>query len=240
MTTTIATYYWQPDPGSKFCAPYTSDDVRRLRDMVARNLTVPHEFAVITDRPEAFQHDATIRAIPIDRATHVPGTCFVRLMSFHPEGQSIFGDRLIQIDLDTIIVGNMDHLLERDEDLILWSNPTRHPKRPGRAIYNTSFLSHRPGSLADIWKVFTGLNEAQRRGWKDDQWLLSELFGETCPTFNGARDGIYRIARKDTPGSGVDGELPDNACIVFFTGSNGKWANPEIRAANPWIEGFLA
>lgn len=239
----VATYFWQPDEGSKFAAPYTVDDVRRLQRAVARNLTVPHEFVVITDRPELFVDDPVthIRVVPINWATHVPGTCYVRLMTFHPNGAEIFGaDRLLQIDLDTLIVGNIDHIVNRSEDLVLWRNPARHPSRPGRAIYNTSILLHKLASYPEVWQTFVDMkSEGKFIPCKDDQWFLSDAFGEDMPFFDGVCDGVYRIARADTPGSGVHGVLPDNACIVFFTGSEGKWTNPTIRDENPWVEAYL-
>ena len=233
----VATYFWQPDPGSKFAHAYTPDDVRLLQRMVARHLTVPHQFAVITDHPDAFAED-DIRAIPIDRATHVPGTCFVRLMTFHPQGKEMIGDKVLQLDLDTIIVGNIDHLLAREEDdLVLWRNPTINPKRPGRSFYNTSILLHRCGSIPEVWETFIGMGAGARRTVKDDQWFLSDVFGPHMPYFDGARDGVYRLARADTPGSGVDGDLPKNACVVTFPGSEGKPSDPAIVARNPWIVG---
>jgi hypothetical protein len=237
----VATYFWQPDEGSKFSAPYTADDVRRLQRMVAKNCAVPHQFAVITDRPELFADDADIRAIPIDRATHVPGTCYVRLMTFHPDGKEIFGaDKLLQIDLDTLIVGNIDHLVTREEDLVLWRNPTRHPSRPGRSIYNTSLLLHRLGSIPELWQTYVDMRAAdQQIPAKDDQWFLSDALGEDMPYFDGERDGVYRIAREDTPNSGVSGTLPPNACIVTCPGSEGKATDPRVRALNPWIEAYL-
>jgi hypothetical protein len=237
----VATYFWQPDPGSKFAAPYTPDDVRRLQRMVSKNCNVPHTFGVITDRPELFADDADIRAIPIDRSTHVPGTCYVRLMTFHPDGRAMFdADKLLQIDLDTLIVGNIDHLVNREEDLVLWRNPTRRPDRPGRSLYNTSIVLHRLGSMPELWKTYVDMRATgQRIPAKDDQWYLSDALGEDMPYFDGKRDGVYRIARADTPGSGIDGELFDNTCIVCFTGSEGKITNPAIRAANPWIERFV-
>lgn len=237
MSLVVGCYFWQPDAGSKFGHPYTPDDVRLLKRMVARHLTVPHEFAVITDRPEAFAEDSDIRAIPIDKATHVPGTCYVRLMTFHPNGREMVGERFLQIDLDTIIVGNIDHLANREEDLVLWHNPARHPKRPGRSFYNTSIVYHRCGTMPELWEYF--LSQNKQVPVKDDQWYLSAALGEDVPYFDGKRDGVYRLARKDTPGSGVDGELPENACVVFFTGSEGKYTSPEIRAQNPWIEEHL-
>lgn len=234
--TTIATYFWQPDPGSKFAAPYTAEDVRRLQRMVAKNLTVPHEFAVITDSAEDFGPD--IRPVVIDKTTHVPGTCYVRLFTFRPEARTILGDKVLVLDLDTLIVGNIDHLVAREEDLVLWHNPARHPSRPGRSVYNTSILLHRCGTMPELWQAFVDLGKG-RIPAKDDQWYLSDAFGEDMPYFDGNRDGVYRIARADTPGSGVNGVLPENACIVFFTGSEGKWTNPRIREANPWIEEYL-
>ena len=285
MTTVVATYYWTPDPGSKFAAPYSPDDVRRLQRMVAKNTTVPHQFAVITDRPELFCGDPDVRAIPIDWTTHVRGTCYVRLMTFHPKGREMIGDKVLQLDLDTLIVGNIDHLLNREEELVLWRQPTRLPwhdldaegrrayvieNSPDllpdlgsvdwrnasiayrdnhgnkryvinqlRTHYNTSLLLHRCGTLPKIWRGFftiprnpDGTPEAE---FKDDQWYLSKGYGMHCPYFDGARDGVYRIGREDTPGSGVMGELPANACIVTFPGDKGKWTLPEVREANPWI-----
>lgn len=278
MTAVVATYFWTPDPGSKFTVPYTPDDVRLLQRMVARNTTVPHQFAVITDRPEAFADDRDIMATPLDRATHVPGTCFVRLMTFHPNGREMIGEKVLQIDLDTVIVGNIDHLLAREDDLVLWRNPARlpwadldsaglkqwcvargfaaadledidfsqkktlvHIAEDGtktcifnqmRTHYNTSVLLHRCGSMPELWERF----DPRRPPAKDDQWYLSDLFGMNAPGyFDGARDGVYRLPRDDTPDPlWVDGQLPANACIVTFPGSNGK-PNAEIMADNPWI-----
>ena len=240
----IASYFWQPDPGSKFAAPYTADDVRRLAAQVKKHCTVPYEFVVITDRPYLFGSPSdlpllNLRAIQIDKATHVPGTCYVRLMTFHPKGRDMIGEKVLVLDLDTLIVGNIDHLVAREEDLVLWRNPARHPSRPGRSIYNTSLLLHKCGTIPELWQCFMDLGKG-RIPAKDDQWYLSDALGGTVPYFDGKRDGVYRIARADTPGSGVDGDLPENACIVFFTGSEGKWTNPAIREANPWIESFLA
>lgn len=236
---TVATYFWHPDPGSKFAAAYTPDDVRRLQRMVERNMTVPHEFAVITDRPELFDDDTEIRAVPLRKGTHVPGTCFVRLFTFHPMGRERIGERVLQIDLDTLIVGNMDALVQRDEDTVLWRNPGRvpwdKPSRPGRPYYNTSLVLHRCGTRPEIYTAFDPLNPRCR----DDQWWLSEMFGPDAPYWDGSH-GVYRLGRDDTPGSGVSGELPENAVVVTFPGSEGKWSEPRVAAANPWIAEHLA
>jgi hypothetical protein len=233
---TVLTYLWH-DPNGKHNAKYRygADDVRLLRKMVRRHLTVPHDFAVVTDMAEAFAYDIDIRVIAPRMETHVPGTCFRRLFTFHPDGREIFGKQVLQLDLDSVITGNLDALAARPENLVMWRNPTRlpwnNPAKPGRCCYNTSCLLHRPGTMPNIWWDF--LNGP--RFGHDDQWHLSGLLGPNWPYFDGENDGVYRVARPDTPGSGVDGVLPENARIVFFTGSEGKWFEPHIQAANPWI-----
>jgi len=235
---TVATYFWH-DPAGKAKFVYQPSDVRRLKAGVARHLTVPHEFAVITDRPHLFAGDADIRAIPLAMATHVPNTCFVRLFTFHPDGARLIGERVLVIDLDTLIVGNLDLIVERDEPLVLWRNPSRipwdKPVMPGRPYYNTSMVLHRCGTMPSLWTRFSPLN----RHCRDDQWWLSDLLGPDMPHWDGS-DGVYRLGRPDTPGSGVVGELPRNARVVTFPGSEGKWWAPEIAKANPWIEEHLA
>lgn len=231
----VATYWWQPDTGSKFAAPYTAGDVINLARMVKQNLTVPHRFVCITDQPDVFRPEHGVVPIQIDRTTHVPGTCFVRLMTFHPRGREVLGTKVLQLDLDTLIVGNIDHLVKRDEPLVMWRNPGRvpwhNPSHPSRPYYNTSLLLHRCGARPDLWERF----DREKPPAKDDQWYLSRELGPVMPYFDGARDGVYRIARQDTPGSGVWGDLPPNACIVTCPGSEGKPDNPVIRDANPWL-----
>jgi hypothetical protein len=233
----VATYFWS-DKATRQKFEYKADDVRALRRRVAEHLTTPHEFAVITDRPHMFDGD-DFRAIPMDKTTHVPGTCFARLFTFHPQGQSLIGERVLQIDLDTLIVGDMAPLVERDEDLVMWRNPSRVPWNTpdprGRPYYNTSMVLHRCGTMPQLWSEFN--RHVTPGKYRDDQWYLSSMLGPDTPYWDGGH-GVYRLGRPDTPGSGVAGDLPANARVVTFPGSEGKWWESHIMAANPWIERY--
>lgn len=236
MSITFLTYWWQ-EPG--YPNSYTADDVRLLQRMVSRNVTSPHDFAVITDKPGEFSGDADIRAIPIILDKHVPKTCSVRLMTFHPNGANLIGERVFQMDLDTVVVGSLDDIIARQEDTVLWRNPGRVPwdyprSHASRPLYNGSFVLHRCGTRPDVWRDY----KINTHWVYDDQTWLSMAFGPGAPYFDGERDGIYRLARADTPGSGVNGELPSNARIITFPGSEGKPTRPEVMAANPWIAEF--
>ena len=118
---------------------------------------------------------------------------------------------------------------------MLGRNPALHPNRPGRALYNTSVLLHRCGTIPELWQAFVDLGKG-RIPAKDDQWYLSDALGPDVPYFDGERDGVYRIARDDTPGSGVTGPLPANACVVTCPGSEGKpWMMPGGAERFPWM-----
>ncbi len=242
MILAIITYLWEPDERSNLAAPYTPDDVRRLQKSVSRNLMVPHKFLCVTDHRQAFDDDSDIEAVAIDET--IPknaGHCVLKLMTFHPEGREIFdADAVFHMDLDTAVTGLIDPVVSRHEDVVLWRNPARVPwANPARLRphYNSSFVYHRCGSLPWVWKHYLDAlkDNPGNPALRDDQTWLSCAFGPNAPYWDGKRDGIYRLAREDTPGSGVWGDLPGNAVLVTFPGSEGKPDNPRIRDANPWI-----
>lgn len=232
----VVTYLWSSSPESRYTI-YNADHVRRLQRMVARNLTMPHDFVVVTDQPEAFGDDRDIRAVAIDWTKHVPDTCFVRLFTFSPQAKDILGERVLQLDLDTVIVGNLDALIERDEDTVLWRNPRRwslaNPDvgyAARLAHFNGSVQLHRCGTACDVWRDF----DPKAPNAKDDQWLISERFGKDCPYWDDSH-GVYRLLHEKRNHVGVGAILPENARIVTFPGSTGKpWIN-ETVVENPWI-----
>ena len=239
MSLVICCYLWS-DPHWRHNNTFTYKPahVNHLARMVAQNISVPYEFACITDIPADHSiergFDPGIRLIPLDTTTHLPNTEFAKLMTFHPNGKEIIGEKVLQLDLDTIICGSLDPIVDRDEDLVVWRNPTRipydNPIKKGRPYYNGSVILHKCGTMPEIWQNFV-----PQPFIRDTQVWMSHLVGPDAPHWT-HKDGIYRLAREDTPGSGIWGDLPANARIVNFVGSDHKPNRPEVRAANPWIE----
>jgi len=232
----VVTYLWSPDPGSKYSA-YGPGDVRLLQRMVARHLSVPHDFVVVTDRPEAFAGDSAIRAVPIDWTTHVPGTCYLRLMTFSPPAGRVLGRRILQLDLDTVIVGDLGPVIDRAEDLVLWRNPRKwaltFPEvgyAKALAWFNASVILLRAGTWGVIWQNFDPRNP----GARDDQWLISDYAGKDCPHWDESH-GVYRMGSPSRPHLGVWGALPENARIVTFPGDSAKARLHGGCAVNTWI-----
>ena len=146
---------------------YDESNVHRLKRLVEKQLTVPHEFICVSDRPVV-----GIKTIPLDYTTFLPGTRYAKLMMFRPDGP-LLGKRLLYLDLDCVPTRNMDSLVTRDEDLVLWRNPNFG--QPGRAFYNTSIILHTVGTRPEFWTDFnrakTPAMLRQNWGGTDQAWV---------------------------------------------------------------------
>lgn len=94
MTVTVACVYW----GNKFSKDY----VYNLKASVERNTTVPHKFVVYSDRGFPGIETKILR----------PGYegWWNKLQLFDPANKC--SDRMVYLDLDTVITSNIDWLLE--------------------------------------------------------------------------------------------------------------------------------
>jgi hypothetical protein len=248
MKLLVGCYWWTDEAWSGAHSNgfrYGAHHVRLLKDAVKKHLTVPYEFICVTDRPHSFDADKDIRPVVMDRTTHVPGKEWAKWMTFHPNGPELFGgDRFLQLDLDAIICGNIDSIVQRSEPLVVWRNPARvpwdNPKRwSSRALYNGSIILHTLGTAPDLWRCFVDNKDNILRHMRDTQALMSAVMDTDAPHWDG-KDGIYRLAREDTPGSGITGDqgLPADARIVFFPGSEHKPWLSKVRSVFPWITDY--
>jgi hypothetical protein len=234
---TISCFFWQAgDPPL-----YTADDVFRLRSMVDRNMTLPHDWVCVTDRPELFEGTG-IRPVPFEPTTHVPGKLFDKVELFHPNLAAKIGSRVLNFDLDVVITGSLDEIAGRREPVVLWRNPSRVPwDRPEgistrRARYNASLVLITAGACAKVWKAYDA--GYAPRAFGTDQDFISAVMGDDVPYW-AQEHGVYRYARDDGLAHGVREVLPENARIVFFPGSNGK-ITPAVEERCPWISTFRA
>jgi hypothetical protein len=208
--------------------------VNTLAAMVARHYPYPHRFYCVTDDPHGI--DPSITTIPLwdDFSTlRNPSnpngpSCYRRLRIFSPEARQIFGERLVTLDLDTIIVGDVTPLWSRPEDIVLWgdTNRTTH--------YNGSMILLRTGTRTKVWTDFDprtspARTKAQRQFGSDQGWI-SYCLGrrEAMWTLN---DGVYSWRGHLLPRGGA---LPDNARIVMFHGKQKPWSD-EARNKHGWI-----
>jgi len=201
---------------------------------------------LITEGEKEFIHtDGTsfwMLPIPQDvlPLTKIKG-CFARLKMFDPEWQKEFLDpdqRLINLDLDTVITGNLDKQFDRTEPLCIMQGGNASNPCP----YNGAMIMLRAGAHPEIWQDFTlerGL-AIPCHDFPDDQgWIWHKVPG--LPGWKcGPETGIYVFRKPGWPGfrrkRGPDDRLPDGARLVTFSGvrkpagfENLKWVREHWR-----------
>jgi hypothetical protein len=80
-----------------------------LHKMVQRHLTLPHEFIVFTDDTQHYPEPIVKRPLPHPGLTG----WFNKIALFKP-GVFEAGDRIVYLDLDTLICGSLDEIASYD------------------------------------------------------------------------------------------------------------------------------
>jgi hypothetical protein len=196
--------------------------------MVERNLTVPHKFVCVTD-----EKVEGVQTVPMDWRKHVPGTVFARLMQHNPEWcRANLGERVLSLDIDMVVCGNLDHIVSRSEDFVIWRNPNF--PAPARAFYQSSIQLFSAGARPQLWSDFDPKETPKWVNWRfggaEQAWISERL--EWDEAYFSDRDGVYGAGRLG--GAGAYTDLPSNACIVSVPGARAPW-QPEVQAKHPWM-----
>jgi hypothetical protein len=206
----IVTWLW----GDK----YSQVDVQKLRNGVRRNLNEPYRLIVAHPRPE----DKYL--------TDIPG-CFCRLRMFSRDWQKEnaidYGDRIVCMDLDSVVTGNLDPLfLSPSSFMILQGANAANP-----CPFNGSLMMIRAGWHEEVWKDFSleKAKEVPYYEFPDDQGWLHHALPNAAGWKVGLQSGVYAFQK---PGWPKGEELPKDARLVVFPG----WRSPEKFKHLPWVE----
>ena len=240
---TIVTYLWEDETRHKRGYVCEWEHVLTLQSMLERNVTVPYRFVCVTDHVDGnVQSYHGVDTVPLDMRKHIPGTVYARLMQQNGEWcRKNLGDRVLSVDLDVAITGNIDHILNRMEDYVIWRNPN-YPL-PGRAFYQSSVQLFTAGARQCLWDDFDTVETPKwvnrRFGGAEQAWISERL--EWHEAFFCDEDGVYGAGRLLDGGTyaeenkDVYTELPANACIVSFPGARAPWQK-EVQAKHPWLK----
>jgi len=250
----VVVWKWHPLGPKWDRVTYTADHVNRFASMVGRHLSLPHEVVCITDDAEGI--DGSVRIVPLWDDLREFGMCWTRLKVFAPEMADIIGPRFVSIDLDCVIVGRLDPLLDIPDDFKAWKNVGRG------AIYCGSMFLLNAGSRRQVWddldpgklvfkKEFGRFKhrgnryihpEAYAAGMVcgSDQAWMSYVLGPGGPMWTSV-DGVLSHSDGSLIPSGLGRPKhdtpPDHARIVFFHGV-GDPSQPRVQKQHPWIERF--
>lgn len=220
---TFVTFKWAPPAGYR--SSYQPEYVHALKRQIDRHYAAPHRFVCVTDDPKGLEGIETVPLWPdfADLANpsgrHNP-SCYRRLKLFAPDAGKTFGDRLVVMDLDTVIVGDLTPLFDRPEEFVIWGQTDF----PGKQWYNGSLWMLRTGTRTKVWTEFnpkTSPHQAHRAGCRgSDQGWLSYILGKKEATWSTA-EGVYSWRVHIRPTGNV---LPADARIVNFHGHVDPWS----------------
>jgi hypothetical protein len=204
--------------------------------MVARNLSRPHRFVCITD-----QDVPGVETVPLDRTTFVDGLRSAKLMLFRRDAGKLIGERILYLDLDCVIVGDLGPLVDTDAPIKIWANPHwRNDSAFGDegtkrwAPFNSSMMLLTAGVRPDIYETFDYAKS--RKIWRgEDQDWVSYHIGADWPHYWTEADGVHNSTWLPNARTGGPTTLPAGARIVHFPGRRSP-CMPEIGRLHPWIE----
>lgn len=215
MSLTVVTFLY----GLKWAPHY----VDKLFSGLRRNIRHPFRCALVSDRRIDTTADINVHLDVMSDAELLtrPG-CLVRMRLFDRKVQSLLdvkpGDRIVNIDVDAVITGNLDPLFDRDDEFTIM----QHFNSTNPCPFNGSLWMFRAGERHDVWDDFS-LDKFAPKGpvpvhaIPDDQgWLHSKFPNAKAYT---PADGVYCFKKRTWPGTDETGnKLPTNAIIVAFPG----------------------
>lgn len=163
--------------------------------------------------------------VPNPHGAHNP-SCFRRLKLYSNWAREHIGARIVQIDLDMVLTGDVTPLWDRPEPFAFWIDQlNRH------GFVNGAMQLITPGLRDDIWSSFDPARSgeiAKRAGcWGSDQGWLSYNFksDKAAGSYGmwGAADGCYSWRVHCKPAGGA---LPEGARVVNFHGAESPWDIP--------------
>jgi hypothetical protein len=224
---TILAWYWK-QPGGR--VEYRPEHVNIWADQVARNLSMPHRIACVTDLPEGIDPSIEIIAPPRDFESITIPTwgparpqCLRRIAMFGPKAAGIFGERFVCMDMDCVVSGPLDPLFETDADFKMYRGTA-----PGR-FYNGSMMLMNAGARPQVYDRFnaTEAAEAGRKFIGSDQAWISHVLGPGEQTW-GPEDGVrwWNRQRRET--------MPADIRLMFFPGYFKPWQFAE-GSLDEWV-----
>jgi hypothetical protein len=216
---TIVCWKWN-SPGYK--TVFLPEHVHTLQKMIKRHYPRPHRFVCITDDPrgldcETYKLWKDHSNLPNISGKHLP-SCYRRLKIFSKEMAEVFGPRILSMDLDVILTGDVTHIFDRPDPFVGWKVPGVNVPE----VYNGSMFLFTAGAYSWIWETFDPEKSpriASLAGYQgSDQGWISFCLKAREPGW-GKHDGVYSYPRDVRHTTG----LPVGARIVIFHGQRKPW-----------------
>jgi hypothetical protein len=205
---TFCTWLW----GDKF----SEDDLDKLAAGLRRRVNQPHRILCMTDRLLGRRPISGVSYKQIlDYELLAVKGCFVRLRIFDPYWQFLReirkGEKIVVIDLDTVITGNLDPLFDRHEPFVIMQGANATNPCP----FNGALQMLRAGYRPDVWADFSlgAAAKTPHHEFPDDQGWLHHKIPDAAGWKVGPEHGVYVYNKPGWPGGDA---LPEGARLVTF------------------------
>lgn len=224
---TFVCFKWKRGGGHQLpsVCQYTARHVNVLRNMLSRQVHIPHRLICVTDDPAGINKKVEI--VPLWDKCRELGGCYNRLWVFSREAGDLFGPRFVCIDLDVVLVNDCTHLFDRDDDFIINTYRPRPPRHIDQH-YNAGLFMMTAGARASVWDRFDpettpALVQADPHCIGTDQAWIRLHLGKGESRW-GEDDGVFEAPRMR------DVRLHYKARMVLFAGRR----DPSTSTAN-WV-----
>jgi hypothetical protein len=237
----VVLWKWEPGPGVE--RHYTHRHVNALAHALRANTSLPNmRVTCVTDDPsgidcETFPLWRDCEQLKNASGAHLP-SCYRRLKLYDWRTQSEMGmhkgDRVVSLDLDTLVTGPLDEIWRTKGKYVGWMMPAL--LKPS-GVYNGSFQMFNAGDLRRVWEDFdpdTSPAVAAANGFRgsDQSWLSYKLVDqEGCTTVTYPTVASYPLhCRKLSIFS-------KRTRLVMFHGKRKPW-HPEASQEASWIKRY--
>lgn len=222
----VVCWLWQGHDPRRVFLP---EHVNTMARMYRRHLKIEHQVVCVCESGEGFDEgvkwvkmpDAAVelRQIPSPEGSPRFPTCYPRLWNWSREARRVFGERILAIDIDHVLLADISdlvtlrHTLVGERPQMKWGNPQRIAG--GMYLLTT-------GAHPEVWEGFRGgdsIKEARLAGFRgsDQAWISyrvgasAHLWPKNC--------GLYSVRDfLDT-----NAPLPADARLVQFNGPRKPW-----------------
>lgn len=232
---TVVSWLWG---SGSYRHKFTAQHANALEAMVRHHYDGDIRFVTITDDPRGITGETFPLWDDCNNLVNASGaqlpSCYRRLRLFDREINKHFGDRICSIDLDTVITGNLNDILDRTEPFVGWHQKGQNHDR----VYNGSLWIFDAEKYQFMWDDFDPKKSPQiahNAGYNgsDQSWISYKLAGKEAAWTEA--DGVHSWPREVRHRK--DKSLPEGAKVIMFHGSNKPW-DKKARDESPWMKNW--
>lgn len=198
--------------------------IKRLRDSVARNLKLPHRFICFADDVEKVPEGIKVLPLKVPRFRRAIAKAYV--YGAPDTGCPIEpGTPILMFDLDTVIVGSLEPLVNHGRELVARE---RAYMLPNMMVDGDTVFSVAGSEKANMCARFLARemkNDCSKTDGGDERLLLgeagAEMWGHVCP----GKVLTFKHHCKDLR------KLPGGVCVVSF---HGRPLPDQVN--KPWVK----